>query len=62
MRPEGKKAFKQHTAKHHIKGEPDGGWWVEQIQPNKKKAKREAIREMEEELIEEQLKFQQRLM
>jgi hypothetical protein len=50
MKPEGRKPFKQHTAKHHIKGEPNGGWWNNVIEPNKTKAKREAMKEIEEEL------------
>ena len=50
MKPEGRKPFKQHTGKHHIKGKPDGGWWCDEICPNKVKARREAMQEMFEEL------------
>jgi len=52
MKPEGRKPFKQHTTKHHIKGRPDGGWWCDMIDPNKTKARREALKEMEDELNE----------
>ena len=58
MKPEGRKPYKQHTAKHHVRKYEGKGWWEDEICPNSVKAKREAEKEMEEEfqrLLEEEL-------
>ena len=55
MKPEGRRPFKQHRGKHHIKGAPDGGWWCDVICPNKARARREALVEIEQQLAEEEV-------
>jgi hypothetical protein len=50
MQPLGRKHYKTDKAKHHIKGCPDGGWWVGVIEPSKTRSKLLATREMELEL------------
>jgi hypothetical protein len=61
MKPEGRKPFKQHTSKHHIKGGKDQGWWCDVIEPNKAKARREAAKEMEQQLHEEEMERNKKL-
>lgn len=53
MKPEGRKHYSDHGGKHHIKGAPDGGWWIDVIETSKSRANRIALKEMEIELRDE---------
>ena len=58
MKPEGRKPYKQHTAKHHVTKKDGRGWWEGEIEPNKARARREAEKEIEQimqDTLEEEL-------